>query len=464
MFSTKIYMARRNQLKKKIKSGVILFLGNNEAPMNYTDNTYRYRQDSTFLYYFGIDEAGFAAVIDIDENKEIIFGNDFSIDDIVWMGPQKSVKEKAMKVGVKSIFELSGLNKFIKEVISKGRKIHFIPQYRYDNMLFLQQLLGIDALRINEYASNELLFAVAEQRSIKAKEEIDEIEKAIEVSYEMQVAAMRFSKPGMLEKEVAGFVEGLAYSLGAGFAFPIIFSRHGETLHNHHHNNILQNGDIVVNDSGVESMLHYASDITRTFPVSGKFSPRQKDVYEIVLASQLASIKNIKPGVSYKEVHLKCALIIAEGLKSLGLMKGDMKEAVNQGAHAMFFPHGLGHLLGLDVHDLENFGENNFGYDSKIKRSSQFGLKSLRFAKKLVPGIVLTVEPGIYFIPELIDKWKAEKKFTNFINYKKVEEYRKAGGIRIEDDVVVTSKGSRVLGKPIPKTIEEVEAVASDKI
>lgn len=464
MFSTKIYTARRNQLKKKIKSGVILFLGNNEAPMNYTDNTYRYRQDSTFLYYFGIDEAGFAAVIDIDENKEIIFGNDFSIDDIVWMGPQKSVKEKAAKVGVKSTFELSGLNKFIQEAISKGRKIHFIPQYRYDNMLFLQQLLGIDALRINEYASNELLFSVAEQRSIKAKEEINEIEKAIEVSYEMQVAAMRFSKPGMLEKEVAGFVEGLAYSLGAGFAFPIIFSRHGETLHNHHHNNILQNGDIVVNDSGVESMLHYASDITRTFPVSGKFSHRQKDIYEIVLASQLASIKNIKPGVSYKDVHLKCALIIAEGLKSLGLMKGDMKDAVNEGAHAMFFPHGLGHLLGLDVHDLENFGENNFGYDSKVKRSSQFGLKSLRFAKKLVPGIVLTVEPGIYFIPELIDKWKAEKKFTNFINYKKVEEYRKAGGIRIEDDVVVTSKGSRVLGKPIPKTVEEVEAVSSDKI
>ncbi len=464
MFSSKTYSTRRNLLKKKFKNGLMLFLGNNDASMNYTDNTYRYRQDSTFLYYFGLDTAGLAAIIDVDENKEIIFGNELTIDDIVWMGPQKTIKEKAAKIGIKNTLPLSELKTVIDKAISQKRKIHFIPQYRYDNMLFLQQLLGIDALRINEYSSKELIFAVAEQRAIKSKEEIAEIEKAIEVSYEMHVAAMRFSKPGMLEKEIAGFIEGLAYTLGAGIAFPIIFSRHGETLHNHHHNNILQKGDIVVNDSGVESGLHYASDITRTFPVSGKFSPRQKDIYEIVLASQLASIKNIKPGVSYKDVHLKCALVIAEGLKALGLMKGDMKQAVNEGAHAMFFPHGLGHMLGLDVHDLENFGENNFGYDSKIKRSSQFGLKSLRFGKKLVPGLVLTVEPGIYFIPELIDKWKAEKKFTNFINYKNVEAFRKAGGIRIEDDVLVTNNGSKVLGKPIPKTVEEVESAASDKI
>ena len=464
MFSSKTYSNRRTQLKKKFSNGLLLFLGNNDAPMNYTDNTYRYRQDSTFLYYFGLDTAGLAAIIDVDENKEIIFGNELTIDDIVWMGPQKTIKEKAAKVGVKNTLPLTELKAVIDKAISQKRKIHFIPQYRYDNMLFLQQLLGIDALRINEYSSKELIFAVAEQRAIKSKEEIAEIEKAIEVSYEMHVAAMRFAKPGMLEKEIAGFIEGLAYTLGAGIAFPIIFSRHGETLHNHHHNNILQKGDIVVNDSGVESALHYASDITRTFPVSGKFSQRQKDIYEIVLASQLASIKNIKPGVSYKDVHLKCALVIAEGLKALGLMKGDMKQAVNEGAHAMFFPHGLGHMLGLDVHDLENFGENNFGYDSKIKRSSQFGLKSLRFGKKLVPGLVLTVEPGIYFIPQLIDKWKAEKKFTNFINYKNLEAFRKTGGIRIEDDVLVTNNGSKVLGKPIPKTVEEVETVASDKI
>ena len=464
MFNSKTYIARRNQLKKKIKNGILLFLGNNEPPMNYTDNTYRFRQDSTFLYYFGLDEANLTAVIDVDENKETIFGNDFTIDDIIWMGPQKTIKQKAEKVGIKSTSPLSELNEILAAAISKGRQIHFIPQYRYDNMLFLQQLLGIEALSINQYASKELIMAVAEQRTIKSKEEVSEIEKAIEVSYEMQTGAMRYAKPGMLEKEIVGFIEGLAYSLGAGISFPIIFSRHGETLHNHHHNNILQKGDLVVNDSGVESSLHYASDITRTFPVSGKFTSKQKDVYEIVLASQLEAIKAIKPGVGYKDIHLKSALVIAEGLKSLGLMKGNMKDAVKEGAHAMFFPHGLGHLLGLDVHDLENFGENNFGYDSKVKRSSQFGLKSLRYAKKLVPGIVLTVEPGIYFIPELIDKWKAEKKFMNFINYKKVETYRNAGGIRIEDNVVVTNKACRVLGKPIPKTVEEVEDVASDKI
>ena len=461
MFNSKTYVARRNQLKKKIKSGIILFLGNNEAPMNYTDNTYKFRQDSSFLYYFGLDEAGLSAVIDVDDDKEIIFGDDFTIDDIIWMGPQKTIKQKAGVVGVKSTLPLSRLKEFLQEGVSKGRKIHFIPQYRFDNMIALQLLIGVDAARINDYASKELIFAVAEQRAVKSKEETDEIEKAIEVSYEMQTAAMRFAKPGMLEKEIVGFIEGLAYSLGNGISFPIIFSRHGETLHNHHHKNILQKGDLVVNDSGVESKLHYASDITRTFPVSGRFTQKQKEIYQIVLDSQLRSIK---PGVSYKDVHSKCALIIAEGLKSLGLMKGNMEDTVNEGAHALFFPHGLGHLLGLDVHDLENLGENNVGYDSKIKRSSQFGLNALRYAKNLVPGIVLTVEPGIYFIPELIDKWKAEKKFTNFINYKKVESYRYAGGIRIEDNIVVTRNGCRVLGKPIPKTVEDVEEMASNKI
>ena len=464
MFNSKTYITRRNRLKKKIKSGVVLILGNNEAPMNYTDNTYRYRQDSTFLYYFGLDEPGLAAVIDVDENKDMLFGNDFSIDDIVWMGPQKTIKQKASSVGVKSTSPLSELKAYLYNAIGNGRKIHFIPQYRFDNMMTMQELLGFNASLINNYASKDLIIAVAEQRAVKSGEELKEIENAIGVSFEMQTAAMRFAKPGMIEREIVGFIEGLAYSLGNGISFPIIFSRHGETLHNHHHNNVLQKGDLVVNDSGVESMLHYASDTTRTFPVSGKFTEKQKEVYRIVLDTQLKSIKAIKPGVSYRDVHLKSALVIAEGLKSLGLMKGNMKEAVAKGAHALFYPHGLGHLLGLDVHDMENFGENNFGYDSRIKRSSQFGLKSLRYAKKLVPGIVLTVEPGIYFIPELIDKWKAEKKFTNFINYKKVETYRKAGGIRIEDDIVVTRSGCRVLGRPIPKTVEEVEEVASDKI
>lgn len=464
MFSPKIYKERRNELKKKIKSGLILFLGNDESPMNYTDNTYRFRQDSTFLYYFGIDEPNFAAIIDIDENKEMIFGNDFTIDEIIWMGPQKTVKQKASRCGVKQTYSMSELENILKNALSKGRKIHFIPQYRHSNMIKLQILLGIDATRINDYASPELIKAVAEQRAVKSREEIEEIEKAISIAYEMQVSAMRFTKPGMIEKEIAGFIEGIAISMGNGLSFPVIFSKHGETLHNHYYGNKLKAGDIVVNDSGAESFLHYASDITRTFPVSGKFSQIQKEIYEIVLLAQLTAIKSIKPGVSYKDIHLKASTVIAEGLKALGLMKGDIKEAVKQGAHALFFPHGLGHLLGLDVHDLENFGENNFGYDNKIKRSSQFGLKSLRYAKALVPGIVITVEPGIYFIPQLIEKWEAEKKFEEFINYQRLNLYKNFGGIRIEDDILVTNNGSRILGKPIPKSIEEIEEVASNKI
>ncbi|MFZ6032244.1 MAG: aminopeptidase P family protein [Melioribacter sp.] len=461
MFEKEIYIKRRNSLKKKIKEGIILFLGNGESPMNYTDNTYRFRQDSTFLYYFGIDEPNFAGVIDIDENKEILFGNDFDIDDIVWMGPQKSVKQKARLSGIENSAQLSNLQPYLIDNIKKGRKIHFIPQYRHENMLKLQILLGIDALRINEYASQVLIHAVADQRAVKSKEEVEQIEKALEISYEMHTSAIKMAKPGVIEKEIAGYVEGLAYSMGRGLSFPVILSKHGETLHNHSHNNVLRKGDLVVHDSGAESMEHYASDITRTFPVGGKFSERQKEIYNIVLSAQLEAIKFIKPGRSYRQVHLKAASVIAEGLKSTGLMKGDVKEAVRNGAHALFFPHGLGHLLGLDVHDLENFGEGNFGYDDKIKRSSQFGLKSLRYAKALAPGIVITVEPGIYFIPQLIDKWKAEKKFREFINYDKVDKYKDFGGVRIEDDVLVTKNGSRVLGKKIPKTIEELEALSS---
>lgn len=464
MFNAKTYVARRTELKKKIKNGLILFLGNSEAPMNYPDNTYTFRQDSTFLYYFGIDRADLAAIIDVDENKETIFGNDFTINDIVWMGPQPTIKQEAAKCGVKFTATMNELESICSTAVKQGRKIHFVPQYRYDNILTLSGLIGVIPIRVNDYASTELIKAIAEQRQVKSKEEIAEIEKAIEIAYEMQTTAMRLAKPGMYERDVMGFISGLASSLGNGISFPIIFSKHGETLHNHHYNNKLKDGDLVVNDSGAESLLHYASDITRTFPVSGKFTDKQKDIYEIVLIANLVAISEIKPKVSYKTVHLKAAETIAEGLKALGIMKGDSKKAVAAGAHALFFPHGIGHLLGLDVHDMENYGENNLGYDEKTKRSTQFGLKSLRYAKPLVPGVVLTVEPGIYFIPQLIDMWKAENKFADFINYSKVEEYRNFGGIRIEDDVVVTPNGSRVLGKPIPKAIEDVEAVASDKI
>jgi Xaa-Pro aminopeptidase len=314
---------------------------------------------------------------------------------------------------------------------------------------------------MKEYSSEELILAVAEQRVKKASEEIREIVKALDVAYEMQTTAMKLVRPGINEREIAGVMEGIAIAGGGRLSFPTIFSKNGQTLHNHFQGNRLKAGDIVVNDSGAETAMHYASDITRTFPVSGKFTNIQKEIYQIVLDMQLKAIKAIKPGITYRSVHLESARVLVERFKELGLMKGSVDEAVSQGAHALFFPHGLGHLMGLDVHDMENLGEAHTGYDGKTKRSSQFGLAYLRFGKKMEPGVVLTVEPGIYFIPELIDKWKREKKFKEFINYDKVLKHKSFGGIRIEDDIVVTTKGSKVLGKPIPKTVKEVEKLAS---
>jgi len=464
MFNKKTYIQRRLNLKKKMDGGIALFLANNEAPINYADNTYHFRQDSTFSYFFGLNIPNAAVVLDFDEGKEILFGNDFTINDIVWMGPQPTMKQLAASCGIQNARPWGELAGYLMNAVQKGRTIQFIPQYRFDNMLILSKLLGIAPDRINEYISIKLMKTVIELRSVKSKEEIDEIEKAISIAYEMHTAAMRFTKAGMVEQEIAGFVEGIALSLGSGTSFPIIFSKNGQTLHNHYHGNVLSNGDLVVHDSGAETEILYCSDITRTFPVSGQFTDKQKDIYEIVLKANLEAIKMMKPGITNKAVHLKAASVITQGLKDLGLMKGSVNDAVKNGAHALFFPHGLGHLLGMDVHDLENFGEHYTGYDDKNIRSSQFGLKSLRYGKPLIPGNVMTVEPGIYFIPQLIDMWKAEKKLADFINYDKVVKYKDFGGIRIEDDVLVTKTGSKVLGEPIPKTVDEVEEISSDKI
>ena len=461
MFDAKIYVQRRKILKKSVGSGFILLLGNEEAPMNYTDNQYAFRQDSTFLYYFGIDHPGLAAAMDVDENKEYIFGNDVTIDDIVWMGPQPTISERAKEVGVKETRSLYGMEELLKNVLAKGRQVHYLPQYRAFNILKIEHLLGIHPQRMKEYSSEKLIMAVAEQRVKKAPEEIKEIVKALDVAYEMQTTAMKLVRPGKNEREISGIMEGIAIARGGRLSFPTIFSKNGQTLHNHFQGNKLKAGDIVVNDSGAETAMHYASDITRTFPVSGKFTKIQKEIYQIVLEMQLTAIKAIKPGITYRSVHLQSAKVLVERFKELGFMKGDTDDAVNQGAHALFFPHGLGHLMGLDVHDMENLGEAHTGYDKKTKRSDQFGLAYLRFGKEMEPGVVLTVEPGIYFIPELIDQWKKEKKHKSFINYEKVIKHKKFGGIRIEDDIVVTGKGCKVLGKPIPKTVKEVERLAS---
>ncbi len=458
MFSSKTYIERRNELKKIMKSGILFFPGAVDTPMNYRSNTYKFRQDSTFLYYFGIDAPDLAAVIDVDNNREIIFGNDRDIDDIVWMGPEKSIAERASEVGVSETKQVEELTEALSSHSKAGEVVHYLPQHQAEIMIEFDKWLNIKATEVNEKSSKDFIRAVVQQRSIKTEEEVAEIEKALDISYLMNTLAMRASSAGTLEREVYGAVEGLALGMGNGISFPVIFSVNGETLHNHHHENIMKDGDLVLLDSGAESMLHYASDITRTFPVSGKFTQRQKDIYNIVLDSQLKAIELIKPGVSYKEIHLENAKVITSGLKKLGLMKGDVDAAVKAGAHALFYPHGLGHMLGLDVHDMEGLGEGFVGYDEKIERSEQFGLAYLRLGKKLHPGFVITVEPGIYFIPQLYKNWKAENKLAEFINYDKVAEYMDFGGIRIEDDVLVTETGNRVLGKsPIPKTVEEVE-------
>jgi len=458
MFSSETYIQRRNELKKIMKKGILFFPGAVDTPMNYRANTYKFRQDSTFLYYFGIDAPDLAAVIDVENDREIIFGDDRDIDDIVWMGPEKSISEKASEVGVTETKSMSELADALASHTMASEIVHYLPQHQAQIMIEFDRWLNIQPSEVGNKSSKDFIRAVVKQRSIKSDEEVAEIEKALDTSYLMNTLAMRATSSETLEREIFGAVEGLALGMGNGISFPVIFSVNGETLHNHHHENIMKDGDLALLDSGAESLLHYASDITRTFPVSGKFSQRQKDIYNIVLDSQLKAIELIKPGVNYKEIHLETAKVIASGLKELGLMKGNIDDAVAQGAHALFYPHGLGHMLGLDVHDMEGLGEGFVGYDENTQRSDQFGLAYLRLAKELHPGFVITVEPGIYFIPQLYKNWKAENKLTEFINYDKVGEYMDFGGIRIEDDVLVTETGNRVLGKsPIPKTVEEVE-------
>lgn len=459
MFEAKVYVQRRKRLRRQIKSGLILFLGNEESPMNYPANTYPFRQDSSFLYFLGLDTPGLAAVIDAEEEREILFGDDVSVEDIIWMGPLPSLRERASLAGVKKTVPSADLEKTLKEAVKKGRKIHYLPPYRPETALKIQEWVGIHSRLVKDYASRDLIKAVVKQRSVKIRPEIEEIEKAHRITHQMHTTAMKTAQPGIFEREIVGKIEGIALSSGCFLAFPTIFTINGQILHNHFHGNILKKGCLIVNDSAAESEMHYASDITRTFPVTGKFTQKQREIYEVVLAAQMEAIRMIRPGVRFRDVHIKAAKKIVAGLKELGLMKGNVHEAVKAGAHALFFPHGLGHMLGLDVHDMEDLGEEFVGYDEKTKRSEQFGLAYLRFARELHPGFVMTVEPGIYFIPALIDRWMAEKKYRRFIDYNRVNAYRDFGGVRIEDNVLVTKDGCRVLGKPIPKSVEEIEAI-----
>jgi Xaa-Pro aminopeptidase len=457
MFIPDVYIKRRIRLHDLMKTGIALFLGNTDSAMNYPGNTYYFRQDSDFLYYFGIDLLGFAGIMDFDSGNDYIFGNDLDIDDIVWNGIQPSVRELAAKCGITLTLPYLKLAEVLAKANDKGREIHFLPPYRGETKLMLCSMLEKNPNSLDYLASVDLIKAVISMRSIKEPYEIAEIEKAIDIAYEMHITAMKMCKPGVKEQDIFGTLMGIAHSKGSGPGFSFIISLNGQTLHNHNHSKTLKLGRLMVNDSGVETNLHYTSDITRTTPVGGKFDQRQKEIYEIVLMANTEAIKTAKPGFSNLDLHLLAGKIIASGLKDIGLMRGDIESAVEVGAHALFFPHGLGHLLGLDAHDMEALGEEFIGYDESIKRSNQFGLSFLRFAKQFVPGHVLTIEPGCYFIPELVNIWKTQNKFIEFINYDKIKSYLNFGGVRIEDNILITENGSRVLGKPIPKTIDDVE-------
>lgn len=461
MFKKETYSNRRNHLRKTLKNGIVLFLANSESPKNYFSNHYKFRQDSNFLYFFGIDLPDLAGIIDLDEDKDYVFGNDMEIEDIVWLGPKPTVAQNAAKVGISNTATLNQLSEFLQKAQEKGRNIHFLPPYRATNMLWLERLLGIPALLTKDAASIDLIKAIVELRSIKDEQEIIEIDHACDIAYEMHTTAMRLARPGVYEREIAGTIEGIALAHGGTLSFETICSKHGETLHNFCYDNLLQAGDLLLVDAGCENSNHYVSDFTRVIPVSGKFSPKQREIYEIVLAANNNTYKTTKPDIKYQEVHDQAAKIIASGLKELGFLKGTIDDIITEGAHALFFPHGLGHMIGLDAHDMEDLGENYVGYDDETSRSTQFGKNHLRLAKQLKTGYVLSNEPGIYFIPELIDLWLANKKFFNFINYDKVNEYRGFGGIRIEDDILITETGCRILGQQrIPVTIAEIEAIA----
>jgi Xaa-Pro aminopeptidase len=424
--------------------------------MNYPSNWLRFRQDSNFLYYCGLDFAHLNLVIDSDSGESTFFGDDLCANEIVWEGERTLISEMAESAGIDNYQSSDSLQSFIH---SNGKKVHFLPRYRADQKLFVDELLNGK----NNSSSKELIKAVIKQRSIKSAEEIEEIESALAITAEFHKAAMGATSPGVKEQTIVGQIEGHALSQGRRLAYPVIFSVRGEILHMNKYNNVMAAGQLVLNDSGAESPRHYASDITRTFPVNGKFTDLQKKIYNIVYEMQAAAFTFCAPGKSYKEAHLKAASIAVEGLKKLGIMKGDGDAAVEAGAHALFFPHGLGHMLGLDVHDMESLGEDLVGYDEDEDRSDQFGLAYLRLAKTLEPGFVLTVEPGIYFIPHLIDQWQSQGKLEEFINYDALESYRDFGGIRIEDNILITEDGYRILGPHIPRTIEEIEAAIAEK-
>jgi Xaa-Pro aminopeptidase len=465
MFETEIYRSRRttliNRLKADSQTGVALLLGNDESPMSYTDNPYPFRQDSSFLYYFGIDRPGLAAILDLDDGREVLFGDDLTLDDIVWMGNRPTLAELGERVAVAEAATASELATVVGMARHAGRQVHYLPPYRSENVLRLFELLGVEPALARNGASEALTRAVIAQRSIKSEQEIAELDRAVSLTCEMHLHAMRMARPGMVEQEIVAAIQEVAERAGGRIAFPSIVTINGQTLHNHYHGHTLESGRLLLNDSGAETPMRYAGDMSRTFPVDPTFTTRQREIYQVALDAHETAIAALAPGVPFRDVHFTACRTIAAGLGELGLMKGDPAEAVEVGAHALFFQCGTGHMLGLDVHDMEDLGEDLVGYGDGVERSELFGAKSLRLARPLEAGYVLTVEPGIYFIPELIDRWRAEARFADFVDYERVDGYRDFGGLRSEENLVITEGGSKLLGPPIAKTIDEVESIRS---
>ncbi len=462
MIDGAVFAERRARLAEQVGDGLILLPGNELSPMNYAENYYGFRQDGSFRYYFGLNIPGLVGTIDANTSEATLFGHEPTIDDVIWTGPQPSFRDLAASVGVGQTSPPALLIDYLEAEVDAGRDVRYLPQYRPENRLGFERLLGIPAGKVDERADRELMAAVLAQRLVKSELEIAEIERAVGVSRDMHLLAMRTVRPGLWEREVAGRVRGEALAAGGDVSFPIIFSVHGEVLHNHTWTNQMEEGDLVVHDSGAVTDTGYCSDITRTLPVSGRFDARQRSVYEAVLGAQLAAIEAMKPGVPFRDVHLVAAREIARALTDIGLMKGDPDEAVAAGAHALFMPHGLGHMMGVDVHDGEAIDENLVGYGDGFERSTQFGLSSLRLARPLAPGWVVTVEPGAYFIPELIQRWRSDGTCAAFIDYDELQSWQGFGGIRIEDDVLVTDDAYRVLGPAIPKDPDDVENVMAE--
>jgi Xaa-Pro aminopeptidase len=458
MFPRETYVARRDALMSRFDGGLLLFLGNNDSPMNYADNPYHFRQDSTFLYYFGLDQADLAAIVDVDAGTSTIFGDELSIDYIVWMGDLPTIASRAERVGVEGTQPRGALSEILVRAVSAGRAIHFLPPYRAETKLQLLELLDIAPGDAAAEASDRLISAVVSQRNYKTDEEVAELERAVTTSVSMHEAGIRMARPGMKEMQISAEAERIALAAGGSVAFPVIATKNGQTLHNHFHGNTLSEGDLFLLDTGAQTPMGYAGDLTSTFPVSPTFSDRQKVIYEIMLSSYDAAVSALAPGVPNRDVHFAACRVIFEGMKSLGIMKGDTEEALTAGAHAMVMPHGIGHMMGMDVHDMENLGEQEVGYAGKEK-SAQFGLKSLRLARPLEPGFVLTIEPGIYFIPQLMDVWRTEGRLEEFINYDELNKWRDFSGVRNEEDYLITTDGARRLGPHKPQTVEEIETL-----